>query len=112
MGKWPNLAGLGGIAFLGPYIVGVRKHFDTFVAVQVHPPRTNDWIDRTYAMGVDALSYNLELFDAQLLMRHCVGRARYELIAELPGQPPIRQRGEAVFGEFAPRVLEFEVPAR
>jgi hypothetical protein len=67
----------GGIEFLTPYIEGVRKHFDTFVAVQVHPPRTNDWIDRTYAMGVDAVSYNLELFDPDALGRHCIGRVRY-----------------------------------
>jgi hypothetical protein len=67
----------GGIGFLTPYIEGVRKHFDTFVAVQVHPPRTNVWIDRTYAMGVDALSYNLELFDPEVLGRHCIGRVRY-----------------------------------
>jgi hypothetical protein len=67
----------GGITFLMPYIESVRKHFDTFVAVQVHPPRTNVWIDRTYAMGVDALSYNLELFDPVVLGRHCIGRARY-----------------------------------
>jgi len=67
----------GGIGFLGPYVEAVRRHFDTLVAAQVHPPRDDRWIDRTYAMGVDALSYNLELFDAQLLMRHCVGRARY-----------------------------------
>jgi hypothetical protein len=67
----------GGITFLMPYVESVRKHFDTFVAVQVHPPRTNAWIDRTYAMGVDALSYNLELFDPVLLGRHCIGRARY-----------------------------------
>src|SRR5262249_31155442 len=64
-------------AFLTPYIESVRKHFDTFVAVQVHPPRTNQWIDRTYAMGVDALSYNLELFDPDVLGRHCIGRVRY-----------------------------------
>lgn len=67
----------GGIGFLTPYVEGVRRHFDTFVAVQVHPPRTNDWIDRTYAMGVDALSYNLELFDPDVLGRHCIGRVRY-----------------------------------
>jgi len=67
----------GGITFLMPYIESVRKHFDTFVAVQVHPPRTNAWIDRTYAMGVDALSYNLEIFDPVVLGRHCIGRARY-----------------------------------
>jgi hypothetical protein len=67
----------GGIASLEPYIEAVRKHFDTLVAVQVHPPRTDRWIDRAYAMGVDALSYNLEIFDAEALGRHCIGRQRY-----------------------------------
>jgi hypothetical protein len=67
----------GGIAFLAPYIEAVRKHFDTLVAAQVHPPRTNRWIDQTYALGVDALSYNLEIFDPDVLNRHCIGRARY-----------------------------------
>jgi hypothetical protein len=67
----------GGIGHLGPYVEAVRKHFDTFVAVQVHPPRSDVWIDRTYAMGVDALSYNVELFDPETLGRHCIGRMRY-----------------------------------
>lgn len=67
----------GGIAFLAPYIEAVRRHFDTLVAAQVHPPRETRWVDRTYAMGVDALSYNLELFDADVLQKRCVGRARY-----------------------------------
>lgn len=67
----------GGIAALAPYIEAVRNHFDTLVVAQVHPPRTNQWIDRTYAMGVDGLSYNLEIFDSEVLNRHCIGRARY-----------------------------------
>ncbi|MCW5893566.1 MAG: hypothetical protein KIT14_23875 [bacterium] len=67
----------GGIAHLTPLIEAVRKHFDTLVVVQTHPPRDLRWIDRTYAMGVDAISYNLEVFDAEQLGRHCVGRARY-----------------------------------
>jgi hypothetical protein len=67
----------GGIVFLAPYIEAVNRHVDTLVATQVHPPRTARWIDRTYAMGVDAISYNLELFDPAALNRHCVGRARY-----------------------------------
>ncbi len=29
----------GGIAFLAPYIEAVRRHFDTLIATQVHPPR-------------------------------------------------------------------------
>jgi hypothetical protein len=67
----------GGIAFLAPYVEAVRNHFDTLVAMQVHPPRTDRWIDQTYAMGVDALSYNLEIFHPEILKRHCIGRARY-----------------------------------
>ena len=67
----------GGVEFIAPYVEAVRRHFDTLVALQVHPPGSDGWIDRTYAMGVDALSYNLELFDADILMRHCVGRVRY-----------------------------------
>jgi hypothetical protein len=67
----------GGIAFLAPYIEAIRRHFDTLVATQVHPPRSDRWIDRTYAMGVDALSYNLEIWDPAVLGRHCIGRERY-----------------------------------
>jgi hypothetical protein len=67
----------GGIDFLRPYVEAVRSHFDTFVAAQIHPPSTTRWVDRAYAMGVDAISYNLELWDADILSRHCVGRARY-----------------------------------
>jgi len=67
----------GGIGFLAPYVEAVRRHFDTLVAVQVHPPRSDRWIDQAYALGVDAISYNLEIFDPELLKRHCIGRARY-----------------------------------
>ncbi len=67
----------GGLAFLAPYVEGIRRHFDTLVAVQVHPPRADRWIDWAYANGVDAISFNLEVFDPHLLDRHCVGRTRY-----------------------------------
>src|SRR5262249_43920635 len=50
----------GGLAFLGPYVEAIRRHFDTLVAVQTHPPGTDRWIDWAYALGVDALSFNLE----------------------------------------------------
>ncbi len=39
-----------------------------------------------------------------------VDRAPYELVAEVPGQAPIRVRGDARFGAFDPRALEFERP--
>jgi hypothetical protein len=65
-----------GILFLEPYVRAIKRHFDTLVAVQLQPPRLNAWIDRTYAIGVDALSYSVEIHDAELLHRHCPGRAQ------------------------------------
>src|SRR5262249_54014040 len=73
-----------GVLLVEPYVRAVKRNFDTLVAVQLHPPETDDWIDRTYAMGVDAVSYNLELNDVDALRRHCpgrvgrIGRERYE----------------------------------
>lgn len=73
----------GGVAALEPYISAVKRHFDTLVAVQLHPPRSNRWIDRTYAMGVDAISYSVEVHDPTLLARLCphrverIGQERY-----------------------------------
>ncbi len=76
-----NLAYVGsedaGIAFLEPYIRAVKRQFNTLVAVQVHPPKTDRWIDRTYAMGVDAVSYPIEIHDPDMLARRCAGRARF-----------------------------------
>ena len=66
-----------GIAFLEPYIQAIKRHFDTLVAVQIHPPQNDQWIDRTYAMGVDALSYGVEIHDHDALARWCGGRVRY-----------------------------------
>jgi hypothetical protein len=66
-----------GIRFLEPYIDAIKKHFDTLVAVQIQPPANDRWIDRTYAMGVDALSYSIEIHDADLLRRHCAGRTEH-----------------------------------
>ncbi len=64
----------GGFAFLEPYVRAVKRHFDTLVAVQVHPPADDRWIDRCYASGVDALSYSLQIFDPEILATICRGR--------------------------------------
>jgi len=64
-----------GISFLEPYIKAVKRNFDTLVAVDVQPPRTNDWIDRTYAMGVDKVSYHMEIFDKEIFSRLCPGKS-------------------------------------
>jgi len=65
----------GGFAFLEPYIEAIKREFDTLVALQMHPPRENRWIDRTYAAGVDALSYSVEVHDADIVARICPARA-------------------------------------
>lgn len=51
----------GGLDFLMPYVETIRRHFDTLVALQVHPPRGDRWIEWAYAQGVDAISFNLEI---------------------------------------------------
>jgi len=65
----------GGIEILEPYLLAVKKHFDTLVAARLQPPRDRRLIDRTYAMGVDAISYNIEIYDPALFERYCAGRS-------------------------------------
>jgi hypothetical protein len=66
-----------GLKLLFPYIETVRRHFDTIVAVSMHPPADTRSIERAYASGVDAISYNLEAADADSLQAHFPGRARF-----------------------------------
>jgi len=66
-----------GLKLLFPYIETVRRHFDTIVAVSMHPPADPRSIERAYASGVDAISYNLEAADADSLQANFPGRARF-----------------------------------
>ncbi len=66
-----------GLKVLLPYIEAVRRHFDTMVAVTMHPPADVRSIERAYASGVDALNYNLEAADAESLQANFPGRARF-----------------------------------
>lgn len=66
----------GGVRALEPYIRAIKKHFDILVAMDALPPEHNAWIDRTYAMGVDSLSYNLEIFDPRRFDQICPGPSR------------------------------------
>ena len=65
-----------GIRALEPYIRAIKRTFDILVAVDALPPKDNAWIDRTYAMGVDSVSYNLEIFDPDRFATICPGPAR------------------------------------
>jgi hypothetical protein len=66
-----------GVAVLRPYLNAVRHHFDTIVAVTMHPPADQRAIDLTYAEGVDVLCYNLEAPEDDSLRRYFPGRARF-----------------------------------
>ena len=66
----------GGVTFLEPYVKAIKKHFDILVAIDALPPADNSWIDHTYAMGVDAVSYNMEIFDSDRFEVICPGPAR------------------------------------
>ena len=56
----------GGVLGLEPLVHEIRKHFNVFISIDVMPPARNDWIDRTYAMGVDAVYYDIDVFDPEL----------------------------------------------
>ncbi len=63
-----------GVLHLEPYIQAVKRNFDTLVAVDVQPPKTNGWVDRTYAMGADKISYHMEIFDREIFKKLCPGK--------------------------------------
>jgi hypothetical protein len=63
----------GGVTFLEPYLRAIKKHFDILVGVDALPPSDDVWIDHTYGMGADAVSYNLELFDETRFEEVCPG---------------------------------------
>lgn len=56
----------GGVMGLEPLVHEIRNQFNVFISIDVMPPAHNDWIDRTYAMGVDAVYYDIDVFDPDL----------------------------------------------
>ncbi|MFT5429676.1 MAG: sodium-dependent dicarboxylate transporter 2/3/5 [Myxococcota bacterium] len=65
-----------GVRVLEPYVRAIKKSFNVLVAIDALPPADNAWIDNTYAMGVDSVSYNLEIFGPEEFKRMCPGPAR------------------------------------
>lgn len=53
----------GGVERLEPWVREIRKHVNILISLDLVPPATNDWIDKTYAMGVDALYYDSDFFN-------------------------------------------------
>jgi solute carrier family 13 (sodium-dependent dicarboxylate transporter), member 2/3/5 len=56
----------GGVAGLEPLVKEIRRHFNVLISIDVMPPATNQWIDRSYAMGVDAVYYDIDVFNPEL----------------------------------------------
>jgi hypothetical protein len=50
--------GDGGVERLEKWVAEIRKHVTVLIALDLVPPDSNEWIDKTYAMGVDALYYD------------------------------------------------------
>jgi len=55
----------GGVERLEKWVTEIRKHLNVLCSLDLVPPATNDWIDKTYAMGVDALYYDSDFFNPQ-----------------------------------------------
>jgi hypothetical protein len=53
----------GGVERLEPWVTEIRKHLNVLICLDLVPPASNDWIDMTYAMGVDALYYDSDFFN-------------------------------------------------
>src|SRR5205085_1781188 len=56
----------GGVRALEPWVKAIRAQFPAFISLDVMPPQDNHWIDLTYAMGVDAVYYDIDVFAPQL----------------------------------------------
>lgn len=72
-----------GARLVESYVRAIKRNFDVLVGLDACPPASDAWIDRTYAMGIDTLSYNLELWDPERFREVCpglhaqIGRDRY-----------------------------------
>jgi len=53
----------GGVERLEKWVTEIRRHNNVLISLDLVPPETNDWIDKTYAMGVDALYYDSDFFN-------------------------------------------------
>jgi hypothetical protein len=53
----------GGVERLEKWVAEIRKHLTVLIALDLVPPESNEWIDTTYAMGVDALYYDSDFFN-------------------------------------------------
>jgi hypothetical protein len=82
-----------GIAAIEPYIRAIKRSFDVLVGVDAVPPETNDWIDRTYAMGVDTIAYDVGVFGPKHFERVFPGLTRERYLSALSYAVSVFPRG-------------------
>jgi hypothetical protein len=64
-----------GLAFIAPYVEAIKKNVGLLVGVQLTPEQDMTGYDRLIALGVDHLSFCLELLDPEWFARICPGKA-------------------------------------
>ena len=73
----------GGIKLIEEYVRAIKSELGLLIAVQAQPPASDEWVDYTYAAGIDSLAYNLEVYDPELFdmvapgKASMIGRSRY-----------------------------------
>jgi len=65
-----------GLAFIAPYVEAIKKNVGLLVGVQLTPEQDMTGYDRLIALGVDHLSFCLELLDPEWFASICPGKAR------------------------------------
>jgi hypothetical protein len=65
-----------GLEFIKPYVNAVKEDVGLLVGVQLAPERHFKRYDELVALGVDHLSFCIELFDPDWFARICPGKAR------------------------------------
>ena len=96
----------GGVERLEPWVTEIRKHVNVLIALDVVPPATDDWIDKTYAMGVDALYYDSDFFNPDDESRRDFEKHKYRQLEALEYAAKIFPAG-AVLSHL---VIGFEPP--
>lgn len=64
-----------GIKLIEEYVRAIKGELGLLVAVQAQPPAGDEWVDYTYAAGIDSLAYNLEVYDPEIFALVAPGKA-------------------------------------
>lgn len=54
----------GGVEWLSSWVAEIRKHINILISLDLVPPKTNEWIDKAYAIGTDSLYYDTDFTTA------------------------------------------------